>query len=76
MPPMRTVRVSSSGGWGEASPPPQKRKRERRKEEKEREGEREKERKKERCMVWEGGCVHFCVALQVISMVSYFMTQI
>ena len=68
------IRVSSSGGGGEEASPskhpasPPKRKRERRKE--------EKEREKERCMVGEGERVYFCVALQVISIVSYFMTQL
>ena len=66
-------RVSSSGGGGgEASPSkhpasPPKRKRERRKEEKERERE---------VHGGEGECVYFCVPLQVISIVSYFMTQL
>ena len=64
------------GGSFPPPPPPPKRKRERRKEEKERERERERERKRERCMVWEGERGHFCVALQVISIVSYFMTQL
>ena len=41
-----------------------------------RERERERERKRERCMVWEGERVYFCVALQVISIVSYFVTQL
>ena len=82
----RVVRVSSSGGGGGGSFPliipsfPPKRKIERRKEEKERERvrvrERERERERERCMVGEGERVYFCVALQVISIVSYFMTQL
>ena len=52
--------------------PPPKRKRERRRGK----GEREKEKERERCMVGEGEHVYFCVTLQVISIVSYFMTQL
>ena len=85
---VKIVRVSSSGGgggggggggWGGKLPPqntqlpPQ---REREKEEMRKRRERERERKRERCMVWERERVHFCVALQVISIVSYFMTQL
>ena len=76
-------RVSSSGGGGGKLPPqntqlpPQKeREKEEKRKRREREREREKERERERCMVWEGERVYFCVAVQVISIVSYFMTQL
>ena len=62
-------RVSSSGGWGEASPSkhPASPQKEREKEEK----RKRRERKRERCMVGEGERVYFCVALQVISRVDH-----
>ena len=64
------------GGGGEASPPPSPKK-ERENEEKRKRRERERDREKERCMVGgKGERVYFCVALQVISIVSYFMTQL
>ena len=60
------------GGSKTPSFPPKKkeRKKERGK------GERERKKERERCMVGEGERVYFCVALQVISIVSYFMTQL
>ena len=71
-------RVSSSGGGSfplkTPSFPPKKKERKKKRGKGER--ERERERKRERCMVWEGERVYFCVALQVISIVSYFMTQL
>ena len=55
-------------------PPPQK---EREKEEKRKRREREREREREVHGGGRGvGYVYFCVALQVISIVSYFMTQL
>ena len=69
------------GGWEGKLPPqntqlPHQKERHKEEKRKRREREREKERDRERCMVGEGERVYFCIALQVISIVSYFMTQL
>ena len=52
-------------------PPPQKKERKKNRGKGEREGE-----ERERCMVGERERIYLCVTLQVISIDSYFMTQL